>query len=56
MPPASQFPTCIFNGDGHADILWRGQAGEVAIWEMNGSEITNTNLTPNPGDYWQIAG
>jgi probable HAF family extracellular repeat protein len=28
-----------FNGDGHADLLWRQNTGAVAIWLMNGSSI-----------------
>src|ERR1700734_3679739 len=32
-----------FNGDGYADILWRNTTtGQVLIWLMNGSAITNT--------------
>jgi hypothetical protein len=27
-----------FNGDGKADILWRGPTGEVAIWDIDDSQ------------------
>ena len=31
-----------FNGDGHADILWRQSNGSVAMWLMNGSSVTSS--------------
>ncbi len=31
-----------FNGDGHADLLWRQNTGSVAIWSMNGSSINSS--------------
>jgi hypothetical protein len=34
-----------FNGDGYADILWRDTNGNIAIWEMNGTQIINLNAT-----------
>jgi hypothetical protein len=30
-----------FNGDSNADFLWRDSAGNLAIWEMNGTQISN---------------
>jgi FG-GAP-like repeat len=30
-----------FNGDGYADILWRDNSGNLAIWEMKGTQVTN---------------
>ena len=39
------------------DILWRGQGGEVAIWDMNTTQIAGGGIVPdNPGNYWTIAG
>src|SRR5262249_22662759 len=33
-----------FNGDGMSDILWRDPiAGDIAIWEMNGTTVLNIN-------------
>jgi probable HAF family extracellular repeat protein len=31
-----------FNGDGHADVLWRQSNGTLAMWLMNGSTITSS--------------
>jgi len=28
-----------FDGDGKADLLWRTDGGDLAIWEMNGNQI-----------------
>jgi FG-GAP-like repeat len=28
-----------FNGDGRSDFLWQTNAGQVAIWDMNGTQI-----------------
>ena len=28
-----------FNDDGHSDILWQNTNGQVAIWEMNGTNV-----------------
>jgi hypothetical protein len=48
-----------FNGDRKSDILWRDTAGDVAIWEMNGTSILNASATyvatVAPGT-WSIAG
>jgi hypothetical protein len=41
-----------FNGDGKADILWRGQDGTPAIWLMDNEKIIGGNFLPNPGDFW----
>ena len=30
-----------FNGDGMSDILWHDTSGNVAIWEMNGTNVLN---------------
>jgi FG-GAP-like repeat len=51
-----------FDGDGKSDVLWRSAAGEVAIWEMNGSslatsgDVTVGGTAPRPGPTWSIAG
>ena len=28
-----------FNNDAKTDVLWRGPAGEVALWMMNGTTL-----------------
>ena len=52
-----------FNGDGMSDIFWRGAAGEVGIWQMNGTEIQDSSLVTLGGhavnvdnDKWSVAG
>ncbi|MBL6454867.1 VCBS repeat-containing protein, partial [Belnapia sp. T6] len=46
-----------FAGDGKADILWHGQGGDVAVWQMNGSHATSGGVVGfSPGSYWSLAG
>ncbi len=55
-----------FNGDGHADIVWRHSNGQVAIWHMDngtrlydtypGSPIFRYAPVPRPGLTWTIVG
>jgi hypothetical protein len=47
-----------FNGDGKSDILWRDSSGNVAIWEMNGTTISNapTSFVANVPGNWSIYG
>jgi hypothetical protein len=46
-----------FDGDGKADILWRGQDGKVALWTMDAAEIADASeIDANPGTEWTIAG
>jgi hypothetical protein len=47
-----------FNGDGRSDIAWRDTSGNVAIWEMNGTSISNasTSFVANVPMNWSIAG
>ncbi|HKM88556.1 MAG TPA: VCBS repeat-containing protein, partial [Xanthobacteraceae bacterium] len=47
-----------FNGDGKTDILWRDTAGDVAIWEMNGTTILNPTATyvATVSTAWSIVG
>jgi hypothetical protein len=47
-----------FNGDGKADILWRDNSGNLAIWEMNGTTILNANTAGvgNVATNWSVAG
>ncbi|WP_428538646.1 beta strand repeat-containing protein [Rhodopila sp.] len=51
-----------FYGDHHSDILFQNQDGSVAIWDMNGTEVTHAGNASvngnevNPGPTWRIAG
>jgi hypothetical protein len=48
-----------FDGNGTSDILWQNStSGEVYIWLMNGTTITNqgTPFTVSPSSGWVIQG
>jgi hypothetical protein len=47
-----------FSNDGRSDILWRDNAGNMAIWEMNGGAIFNENTAGlgNVPTAWSIVG
>ena len=32
-----------YNVDGHSDVLWRNDSGQVVIWEMNGNQIVSNH-------------
>ena len=50
-------PAGDFNDDGHSDILWQNSNGQVAIWEMNGTNIIGGGtVSANPGPSWQAVG
>jgi uncharacterized delta-60 repeat protein len=51
-------PRNDFNGDGKSDILWRNDYGSIAIWQMNGSTVTNGALTSisSVDSSWKTAG
>ena len=34
-----------FNSDGYADVLWRDSSGNLAIWEMMGTQVLNSSAT-----------
>jgi hypothetical protein len=36
-----------FNGDGKSDILWRDNAGNLAIWMMNGATVSSWGVIGN---------
>jgi hypothetical protein len=45
-----------FDGDGDADILWRGSSGAVVTWEMeDGAFVTNHNFGV-VANAWHISG
>jgi CARDB/FG-GAP-like repeat len=45
-----------FNGDGHADLLWRNTDGTLAEWLMSGSAIIGSNFitAARPDTSWKI--
>ena len=46
------------DGDGRADLVWQHANGTLAIWFMNGTQVTRTNLLGIPvvsDTAWQIA-
>jgi hypothetical protein len=55
--------TADFDGDGKADLLWRTDSGDLAIWEMNGTQIKAADYLRigqsavwAPGADWHIVG
>jgi IPT/TIG domain/FG-GAP-like repeat/FG-GAP repeat len=50
--------TYDFDGDGMSDVLWRDTSGNVAIWEMNGTSISNlaTSFVSQVPVAWSIVG
>ena len=53
---AGAFTTHDFNGDGKSDILWRDTNGDVAIWLMNGSQVSSYATLANIPLSWTIVG
>ena len=53
--------TSDFNGEGHADMLWRKSDGTLAMWLMNGSAIasssgvTSQGIAIAPDQSWNVA-
>ena len=48
-------PPC-YNGDGKSDILWRDNSGNVAIWFMNGAQVTQFAGVATVPTIWSIQG
>jgi len=44
-----------FNGDGKSDILWHDGSGNVAMWLMNGAQVTSLGVG-NAATAWSIVG
>jgi hypothetical protein len=46
-----------FNGDGMSDILLRDGSGDIAIWEMNGTTIINSDIAyvGNLSTSWSVS-
>lgn len=46
-----------FNGGApYSDILWRDSSGNVGIWLMNGSSVSQTSVLGNVPQNWSIVG
>jgi phosphodiesterase/alkaline phosphatase D-like protein/predicted AlkP superfamily pyrophosphatase or phosphodiesterase len=46
-----------FNGDGKADVLWRNDDGNIALWQMNGTAVTSiATSTASLNSSWKAAG
>ena len=52
-----------FDNDGRSDLLWRTDSGQVAIWEMNDTQIkaadytrAGSSIVGSPDPLWQLAG
>ena len=44
-----------FNADGMADILWRSDSGQAAVWFMNGAQhVAGAPVEPSPGPNLQV--
>jgi hypothetical protein len=55
---ANRTNTHDFNGDGLSDIAWRDSSGNIAIWLMNGTTVTNSSVSfvANVPNQWAIVG
>jgi len=38
------------------DILWQNDNGALALWQMNGTTLSNVHPLPNPGPTWHVVG
>ena len=45
-----------FDGDGKSDILWHDNSGNVAIWFMNGGQVSQSVGVGNAPTVWSIQG
>jgi hypothetical protein len=45
-----------FNGDGKADLLWRDNLGNTAIWFLNGTSVASSVGVGNIPTNWTVAG
>jgi FG-GAP repeat len=44
-----------YNGDGKSDILWHDSSGNVAIWFVNGTQVTPAGVG-NLSTVWSVQG
>ncbi|MET0674849.1 MAG: FG-GAP-like repeat-containing protein [Bradyrhizobium sp.] len=52
----TRMPVNDFNGDGKTDIVWRNDAGGLAIWAMNDGVIHHASSLGNMPANWKLAG
>ncbi len=45
-----------FNGDGKSDILWQNSNGAVAMWLMNGSQVSQSGSFGIVASNWSVIG
>jgi hypothetical protein len=45
-----------FNGDSKSDILWRNDAGAVAVWDMDDGTLLRSNSLGLVPANWRVAG
>ena len=45
-----------FDDNGDSDILLQNTNGQVAIWEMNGTDLMSSAVVANPGASWKVVG
>jgi hypothetical protein len=45
------------SGDEQSDLVWQNTNGQAAIWDMNGTSVSATEVVgPNPGPNWRLVG
>jgi len=49
-------PTKDFAGTGRSGVLWRDTAGNVSMWQLNGSTVSSDATIANIWSGWSIAG
>jgi hypothetical protein len=45
-----------FNGDGKSDILWHDTSGNIAMWYMNGTAVSQSVRAGSTSLAWTIQG
>ena len=45
-----------FNGDGDSDILWRDTSGNVSLWLMNGTAVSQSKVLGALAPIWSVVG
>ena len=45
-----------FNADGRADVLWRSENGDMAVWLVNGTTLTGGAFLPAVASPWTVVG
>ena len=45
-----------FNSDSKTDLVLQNNSGAIAVWDMNGSTISQSGVLANPGPTWSVVG